>query len=203
MSSRSSWRRNVRIPPCGNRIAIMICARNLVCRSMFTCALMSPHITPIKHGIIFTIQILAKILFLFIRWCVEAVVVPCNRRQQVKFSMHADKLAIKAALGSEGCYIPTSASRALEQGALLSPHLASLHFQEVDGFNSGERCYVFRDRYRLSLTTVWTVYNNCPVLLIIINNRGRRAACIFCLVVACLEDRISFHNFTDNVLGQC
>ena len=125
--------------------------------------------------------------------------------------MHADTLAIKAALGSEGCGSPTSASRTLEQGALPSPHLASFHFQEVDGINSGDRCYVFRDRYCLSLTTVGTVYNNCPVLLIIINTSGRRAACIFCFVVAFssvssqavnLEDRISFHNFTDNELGQ-
>ena len=138
------------------RMAIMIRAKNFVCRSTFACALMSPHITPIKHGIIFTIQILAKILFCLsgLRCCVEAVVVPCNRRQRGKLLMHADKLAIQAALGIEGCCSHTSASRALEQGALPSPHLASFHFQEVDGINSGDRCSVFRDRYRLSLTTV-------------------------------------------------
>ncbi len=109
----------------------MIRARSFVSWSMFACALMSLHITPIEHGIIFTIQMLAKIFSLFVRWCVEAIVVPCNKHKQVIFSMRTDKLTIKAALGSEGCDSPTGAFRALEQSVLPSSNLAGFHFREV------------------------------------------------------------------------
>ena len=64
---------------------------------------------------------LAKILFLFARWCVEAIVVPCNKHKQVKFSYTQINLRYKLLLAVKVTPVPVVHSGHWNKTSCLRP----------------------------------------------------------------------------------